>query len=325
MDSFIELYQRANEHILKADNIAIITHINPDGDCIGSAAALQELIHRRGKNARIFNENGCPEYLRFLDCSNDIHTDGDRKIIYDLVIWVDCGSLDRAGKVSWVTENAGFMINIDHHATNTMYADINIVDETAAATGVMIYDMYKACGEKITKYVAELLYMAIATDTGNFSYTNADKRAHNAVGDLIEAGVDVADLSLKLFRLTTYNRLKLMALSLDTINMYCDGKIAVMKVTKAMFAETGTDSSDCETFISFARDIKGVEIAALLRDTTDGKLVKVSLRSTGNVDVSKIAESFGGGGHFSAAGCSIEGKIPEIEKILAEKLSKEIL
>ncbi len=325
MSSLTELYLQAKERIIEADNIAIITHINPDGDCIGSAAALRELIRRWGKDASIFNENGCPQHFDFLDCRDDIYMDGDRSDQYDLVIWVDCGNSDRAGKVFWVTESARYMINIDHHATNTMYADINIVDGDAAATGILIYDFFVACNEALTKCIASMLYMAIATDTGNFGYSNVDKRTHIVVGELIELGVEVAELSQKLFRQTTYNRLKLMSVALDTLKMYCDGKIAVMNVTKAMYAKTETDSSDSELLVSYARDIKGVEVAAVLRDTTDGKLVKVSLRSNGNVDVSRIAESFGGGGHFAAAGFSLEGKIPEVEQILIDKLSKEIL
>lgn len=324
MESFNELYLLAKEKIINADNIAIITHINPDGDCIGSAAALRELILSFGKDASIYNENGCPASLGFIEDCKSVCTCSAPDTKYDLVIWVDCGSLDRAGKVAWVFNSCKYMINIDHHSTNTMFADINIVDGKASATGLLIYDFFVACSAEITKHTAELLYMAIATDTGNFSYASTDKRTHMVAGELIEKGIDVSGISQKLFRATTYNRLKLMQLALGTLKMYCDGKVAVMNVTKAMFAETGTDSSDSEGFIGYARDIGGVEVAALLRDTTDGKLVKVSLRSNSYTDVSKIAEELGGGGHFYAAGFSMEGKIPDVEKILIERISKVI-
>ena len=325
MESFDELYLCAKEKIIGADNIAVVTHINPDGDCMGSAAALKELIKNLGKDADIYNENGCPAYLEFAQDCKAVSTCTDSDSKYDLVICVDCGSVDRAGKVSWVLDSCKFMINIDHHATNTMFADINIVDPSASATGLLIYDFFVACSIEITKRTAELLYTAVATDTGNFSYANTDKRTHIVAGELVDKGIDVAELSRRLFRATTYNRLKLTQLALGTLTMYCNGKVAVMNVTKAMFSATGTDSSDSEGFVGYARDIDGVEVAAMLRDTTDGKLVKVSLRSNSNVDVSKIAEDLGGGGHFNAAGFSMEGKIPDVEKILIEKIAKVIL
>lgn len=325
MDSFNELYLQAKEKIISAEKIAIITHINPDGDCIGSAAALKELIKGWGKNADIYNENGCPAYLCITKEYTSVSTSSEADVNYDLVIWVDCGSIDRAGKISYVVDACKYMINIDHHATNTGFADINIVDPSASATGLLIYDFFVACGVEITKYTAELLYMAISTDTGNFSYANTDKRTHIVAGELLEKGIDVADISRRLFRATTYNRLKLTQLALDTLTLYCGGKVATINVTKAMFAATGTDSSDSEAFVGYARDINGVEVAAMLRDTTDGKLVKVSLRSNSDVDVSKIAEEFGGGGHFNAAGFSMEGKIPDVEKLLIERISKVIL
>lgn len=203
-------------------------------------------------------------------------------------------ALTELGKLHGFNENADFIINIDHHSTNTMFGDINIVDGNATATGILIYDMFQVCGIEMSKHTAELIYMAIATDSGNFSYANTDKKCHNIAGELIEKGIDVTDLSQRLFRLTTYNRLKLMSLAFDTLDMYCNGKVAVITVSKAMFTATGTDSSDSESFVSFIRDIKGVEIAAVLRDTTDGKLVKVSLRSNSTIDVSLIAKNMGG-------------------------------
>lgn len=323
MNDFTDLYLAARDKILAADNIAVITHINPDGDCTGSALALRELIKTLGKDADIYNENGCPSFMDFL-CGDAVFNKyvKDDGIVYDLNIFIDCGGKDRAGKVDWVCDDCGFTINIDHHGTNPMYGDINIVDGNSSATGVLIYDFYKACGLEITKYTAELIYVALMMDTGNFSYSNTDKKTHIIAGELLEYGVDTAMLTQKIFRSTTYNRLKLTARAFETLKLYCGGKIAVINVTKAMYSETGTDSSDSEGFVGTVRDIEGVEIAVLLRDTTDGKLVKVSFRSNNDIDVSKIAEEFGGGGHFNAAGCSIEGKIPYAEELVVKRLSE---
>ncbi len=324
MNSFNEQFLTARSKILAAKNIGIITHINPDGDCIGSSLALSELIKTLGKSADVFNERKIPDDFKFITGNDDfINFAEPNGTKYDLVIFVDCGNTDRAGTVSWVYESADFIINIDHHETNTMFGDINIVDPTAAATAILIYQMFKMYEIPLNMHVAELIYMAIITDTGNFSFSNANKQTHLIAGELVEFGVDVASLTQKLFRETTYNRLKLKALALDSLRSYFDGRVAVIKVTKAMFAETGTDSSDSEDVVGMIRDIRGVHIAALLRDTTDGKLVKVSFRSNGAVDVAAIAEEYAGGGHKNAAGCSIEGTVPEVEKILIERLSRE--
>lgn len=323
MNDFTDLYLAARGKILAADNIAIITHINPDGDCTGSALALRELIKALGKDADIYNENGCPSFMDFL-CGDAVFNKYNKgaDITYDLNIFIDCGGKDRAGKADWVCENCQCTVNIDHHATNPMYGDINIVNGNSSATGILIYDFYNACGLKMTKYTAELIYVALMMDTGNFSYSNTDKKTHIVAGELLEYGVDTAMLTQKIFRMTTYNRLKLTAKAFDTLKLYCDGKIAVINVTKAMYNETGTDSADSESFVGTVRDIAGVEIAVLLRDTTDGKLVKVSFRSNNDIDVSKIAEEFGGGGHFNAAGCSIEGNIPYVEETVIKRLSE---
>ena len=318
------LYQATLEQIKVANNIAIITHINPDGDCTCSALALRELIKAMGKDAHLYNEQGCPSFLEFMagDAQFNPYTE-ETAPEYDLVIFVDCGGRDRAGKVEWVCNHANKIINIDHHSTNPMFGDINIVDGDACATGVMIYEMYQSLGLELNKNIASFLYVAIMMDTGNFSYSNADKRAHYVAGELLDYGVEVSTLCQK-FRTTSYNKLKLTALAYETLKLYENGKIAVINVTKAMYNQTGTTSEDSESFVGTIRDIKGVQVAVLLRDTTDGKLVKVSLRSNNSVDVSKIAQFYGGGGHFAAAGCSIEGKIPQVEEMVVNKVSEYI-
>ncbi len=323
MNDFTNLYSAAKEKILSAENIAIITHINPDGDCTGSALALRELIKALGKSADIYNEQGCPAFLEFLcgDAVFNKYTVED-DVDYDLVIYIDCGGKDRAGKVEWVSNKAKSIINIDHHSTNPMFGDINIVSGDACAAGILVYDFFGACNIKITSHIAQLIYVAIMMDSGNFSYSNTDKKTHDVAGELLTYGVDVAMLSQRIFRITTYNRLKLTAKAFETLNMYANGKIGVITVSKAMYSETGTTSEDSEGFVGTVRDIEGVQVAVLLRDTTDGKLVKVSLRSNTDLDVSKIATEFGGGGHAAAAGFSIEGKIPDAEKIVVKRLTE---
>ena len=318
------LFQAVLSEIMIANNIAIITHINPDGDCTCSALAIRELIKATGKDAHLYNEQGCPSFLEFMagDAVFNPYTE-ETAPKYDLVIFIDCGGRDRAGKVEWVCNNARRIINIDHHSTNPMFGDINIVDGDACAAGIIVYEMYKSLSFELNSNIASLLYVAIMMDTGHFSYSNVDKRAHYAAGELLEYGVEVSALCQK-FRTTSYNKLKLTALAYDSLKLYADGKIAVINVTKDMYNQTGTTSEDSESFVGTIRDIKGVDVAILLRDTTDGKLVKVSLRSNNKVDVSQIAQYYGGGGHFAAAGCSIEGKIPEVEELIVKKVSEYI-
>lgn len=325
MTKFDNEFQSVKEKILAAENIAVMTHVNPDGDCLGSGLALVGLINKLGKKATLFNEQGNTEYFRFLISDEEIdktpECDGRK---FDLVIFTDCGDDTRCGKVIWATENADFIINIDHHQTNTMFGGINIVEGTAAATGMIIYYMYRSLGIDIDKHTAELLYMAIATDSGNFSYSSTTKETHYVGGELLECGVDIAYLSQMLFRSTSFNKLKLMSLAFDTLHIYSNGKIAVMQTTREMFDKTGTSTEDSEGLVSYVRDIKGVLVAAFIRDTNEKDVVKVSFRSNGHIDVSKIASVLGGGGHVNAAGCSLKGEIPEVEKIIVDLMSKEI-
>lgn len=318
--------QAVIQRALSASKIAIITHMNPDGDGICSARAVQVLLRTFGKDSCLFNEFGCPENLRFLLENTPVFTENEPGAEgYDLVLTIDCGSEDRAGRVGWLLKQAEYVINIDHHATNTQFGDLNYVDADAAATGLLVYDMYQVLGVEITKEVAELLYAAISTDTGNFSYSNTDKRVHTVIGDLIERGADVAKLSFKLFRESTWNRLQLTREVLSTARTYSDGKIATMCVTAKMMKETGTDSSDTEDCINYIRDIAGVQVAVVLKETENEGTIKVSFRSNVAIDVGKIAQEFGGGGHYAAAGCSIQASIEEAEEAVVARVQRALL
>ena len=205
--------------------------------------------------------------------------------------------------------------NIDHHVSNTFYAKVNVVDEDAAATGEIVYHLISLLGIKPNKIIAEALYTAIVSDTGRFSFSNTRPKTHRIVANLIEWGVDVVKLSNLLFNNHSLEWVRLLGQAINSLEIYHDGKVAIMHITKEMMDRTGTTEEHSTGIIQYAKDITGVELAALLREV-DASTVKVSLRSQSIIDVSLLAQEFGGGGHKRAAGCTINLPLIQAQKNL---------
>lgn len=294
-------------------SIALISHIMPDGDTIGSALALSMHLRSAGKTVALYCEQPVPPAYRFLSGWEAFRQPGawdPEKERYPLVIAVDCSDLERLGTCLPIYEAAERTVNIDHHISNEQYADMNIVDGTAAAVGELIYSLIRASNGAIDKPMAEALYTAISLDTGNFSYSNTTSSTHHIAAELVGLGIDVYAINTILFRTHSLGRTRLLALVLDTLTMYRDGTVAALTATDDMIEQSGADESETEGMINFAREIDTVEVGILFRVRAGGK-VKVSFRSKEYVDVSRLAQSFGGGGHTRASGCTIEGTLEE--------------
>lgn len=303
-------------------SIALISHIMPDGDTIGSALALAMHLKASGKEVALFCEHTVPPAYCFLSMSEAFRQPGSwdaEREHYPLVIAVDCSDLTRLGACLPVCEKAECTVNIDHHISNEHFAEINLVDDTAAAVGEMIFSLIRAANGTITRPMAEALYAAISLDTGNFSYSNTTSTSHRIAAELLDCGIDVYAINNILFRTHTIGRTRLLTLVLATLEMYRDNTIAAMTVTDEMIEQSGADESETEGMINFAREINTVEVGLLFRVRTGGK-VKVSFRSKERIDVSMLAQAFGGGGHTRAAGCTIEGTLEETKKQVFDRL-----
>ena len=311
-----ELFKNAWEKIESAENIVLISHINPDGDALGSSLSLYSVLKKMKKNVKVFNATKpLPMYLDFLPNFDKVTNQLPKNI--DLMISFDCGSFDRLG----IEEKPNFLINIDHHISNTNYGDINIIDPKAASTSQVVYNLLKTNNVEIDKDCAVCLYTALVTDTGSFQYESVNDKVFEFAADMVRCGVEPEYVAKMLFQRDRLSRLRLLAKAYDTIELCCDGKVAFVEVTKEMMEITGAIKEDTDTIVNSVRAIASVEVACLLREEDEG--IKISLRSKNYVDVSKIAIKYGGGGHIRAAGATInEFDFEKVKKMLKEDLKK---
>lgn len=302
-------------------NVLIFTHIAPDGDAIGSAFALSNALKKMGKNSYcVFGKDFSKKYsfLKGDYIINKCHFDADT------IISVDCGDKKRISGVELI--NQDITINIDHHITNDFFAKINYVCKNAAATGEVIYEIIKALEVTIDKDIAECLYCAIVSDTGGFRFANTTQKTHLISAELINCGINQADINRQIFEMNSINKLMVMAKVIEGIELICGGKAAVSYLSKDIFDKYFLEEADIDGFTSIPRSIEGVYIGAFIRQKSDSE-IKVGLRSNGNYDVSQIAMKFGGGGHKNASGFTYSKSLDELKNelfpIITDFVSKE--
>lgn len=302
--------------------IAILPHTESDGDCLGSSLAFMLAIKQIGKDAKILVEEAIPKSYSSLPYANDIQIYQGETDKYDLIVALDVGDLDRLGKRLRVFKNVPNTINIDHHITNTKYAKLNLIDEKASSVGEVLYELlFKMMRLKIDKSIAECLYVSIATDTGGFRYSNTSAITHMIVSNLLETNIDVADISNRIFNTTTHKKLKITACSIENLELYESGKLAVIAIVDSVFKELDAKDEDSEGIVNIGRSIEGVEVSMLLKER-ENNLIKVSLRSKNYFDCASFSSIFSGGGHIRAAGFVINGEINVIKKMLIVKIKE---
>lgn len=316
--------QKIIKTINKHKSFLIITHVNPDGDALGSQLALARVLRQLGKKVYMLAESPLPYMYKFLPDVNKIKTNFktfNKK--FDVVIILDCTNISRVGKLKKLIKEQ-IKITIDHHPGDGHYMGTLFKDTTYAATCEMIYKLFEKMKAKIDDKTSALLYAGIATDTGFFRYSNTTPRTHKIASSLIELGAEPVHLMSQLYESESIKRLRLLGLSLLTLKLHKNGKIASMKVTSQMYRRTNTGPQYTEEFANFPRSIKGVLIAILLKSDKKKDIVKISLRSKHKVNVDKIARIFGGGGHPQASGCTLKGNIDEVEKKVVKIIKKFI-
>ncbi len=310
--------------IKKFDKFLITGHINPEGDAIGSQVAAAFLLKKLGKETVILDDNPVPKILQFIKGTEDVLKEMPHDFNYQAVIVLDSPDLTRIGRVNDYIKKDSVIINIDHHISNINFGKFNWVEPETSSAGEMVYDLFKAFKAKIDLDDAIALYAAIMTDTGSFRYSNTSSKTHKIAAELIDIGVKPYEMHTKIYETSSIQDTNLLGEALQTMKISDDGKIAWLWVTKEMLKKTKASLEGTEGIINFARSIDGVEIAILFRETgTEGR-VKVSFRSKGNVDVNKLAGAFSGGGHPTASGCTVFGKMEEVEKKVLDK-AKEVI
>ena len=319
----MDLYDTIIHEIEKAPGVTLFIHKSPDGDALGSALALFMALESQGIDARIYCWDEVPYFYRFLP-RWELVTQVKRQedvFFYPISVGIDASDLGRLPFLQG--RPPGLVINIDHHPTNTRWGDLNLVEPKASATGEIVFRLLERWGVPITRDMATCLYTAIFTDTGGYRFANTTALSLLYGSRLVEMGVSPYQVATHVYESYSPGRIRLLGLTLNTLTLACEGRLAWVVVTRAMLEETGTGPEDTEEFVNFPKSIKGVEVALLFRETEAG--VKVSFRSKGRVNVAAIASSLGGGGHEAAAGCdlscSVEEAVKQVVPLVEEALA----
>jgi len=326
-------FKKAVDLINNSVNVLLTAHTKPDGDACGCIVAMSNVLQSMGKKSGALMLSQMPDWYDFLfaqkppvlgeDIDLSQLTDGSFGE-FDLIIIVDTNSLSQLPKFDRYLKQIDKPVLIfDHHATADGLGNVELVDSGAAATGLIVYDLIKYAGWQITETIAEALFVAVATDTGWFQFSNTDSRVHRACSGLIDAGAKPIEIYHNLYQNFSYARFKLTVAMLNTLQLHLDGRFAIQHISQRDFEQTGATLKDTENLINECRRISTVETAVLLVELEDGR-IRCSLRNTGGIDVSEIAAKFGGGGHTMAAGTFLPGPLEEAKKTILKEVTEKI-
>jgi len=307
------------ELIEKKDRFAITSHVRPDGDSLGSSLGLFWLLKALNKDVEVIMRDSAPHSYQRLPGANTIRVTPAIDRPYDAVFVIECSDIDRPG----INLESQVVVNIDHHSTTELFGTINWIDSTASAVGEMIYNLCKATGVRVTKEIAECVYTALLTDTGSFHYSNTTERTFKIASELVRTGVKPAKTAEAIFGSYQWPKIELLSHVLATAKRDETGHVAWMWQTIAMQEQTKASEEDADGFVNYPLAVGEVEATALFKETSPG-VYRTSLRSKGDVNVAKIAEQFGGGGHRNAAGCTLKGSSEEIEDRLVPLLQDAV-
>lgn len=313
--SFAEIGRTLRDH----NTIAILSHVRPDGDALGSALALGLSLRQLGKNVHIWNEEGMLEKYSFLPRGELMAKPPSEPQDVDLAVALDTAIQNRLGSAGQAIRSAKLWINIDHHVSNPGYGDLVYIDPTAPATGQILFELIKSENLPLDPDIAENLFVAISTDTGSFQYPNTTARTFQIAGELVQVGLNIGEIGQKTYENYPRRRIELLRELLRTMQFEADERVASFALDLKTASELGVIPEDNEGLIDHLRAIRGVIVAVFFEELADGK-VRVSMRSkTEAVDVCAICEKFGGGGHKLAAGARIRGTLAEVrERVLKE-------
>jgi phosphoesterase RecJ-like protein len=326
-------FRKAVELINSSTEVLLTSHTRPDGDACGSVRAMRDSLTHLGKKAQVLFLSPLASWYEFLFdpkapiLGNDITKDQLHAGHFhdcDLVIIIDTNSYVQLPDFDQWLKNAGKkVLVIDHHVTGDALGDVEIIDTTAAATGEIVLDLVKYAGWPLTPPIAEALFVALSTDTGWFRFGNADSRIFHCAAELIDAGARPNLLYGKMYQNFSPQRMKLMIRMLERLELHFDGRVATQCIMRSDFDETGATGPDTESLIDECQRLTSVEVAALFVELADGGF-RCSLRSKTDVDVRKIAQTYGGGGHKVAAGVNLPGPFDKAKQIVLTALAKQL-
>lgn len=313
------------EVIREAGSVAICSHVNPDGDTVGSALAMRLALLKLGKEVAVFCQDKVPDNLMFLAGAAEIRKpaeNGNRR--YDLLLTVDISDEKRMGDCAALRKYCGRVAQIDHHPTNPEFAEVNSVDGDAAATCLLILEQIRTLGVSPDREMAMCLYAGISTDTGNFAFSCTSAEAFRAMTELMALDLPLAEMNRTLFREKPVAQLRLLSRTIESLRFFANGKLAVMKLRMKDFEECGALEEHSDTMVNYGLDTPGTRMAVLARETSQPGKIKFSLRAVAPDTVDDIASAFGGGGHAQAAGISRSGELDEELAAVVAAMEKKL-
>ena len=316
LNEVVEVFGNNNSFI-------ILTHINPDHDAVASCLAFEALTRKYGKKSLILMDMPLTGLLSKIKGAERICYDFNMISAnsVDIIVTLDCAEETRVGALQGWRDFGKTVVNIDHHASNGMFGDINLVDGSASSTGEVLWSALRSTNFSINEEIATYLYISIVSDTGFFKFENTTEKTFLYASELVKLGAKPWHIARMLASGYGIERLNLLKKALDNITIYNNGSLAVMFIAENMMLETGTNRSDTEFFVEYPRGLDGVKVGALVREERKG-LYSVSLRSNSEVDVSAVAGFFGGGGHMKASAFRLEGSLDELMEKLISKCAE---
>lgn len=286
----------------------ITAHVRPDGDSLGSSLALYWILKALDKDPVVIMRDRVPHSYRTLPGADDVVVMPAITEDFDGAFVIECSDIDRPGLIGLEDQH---VINIDHHSTTALFGDINWIDSTASAVGEMIYNLCKALGVTPTKEIATCTYTALVTDTGSFQFSNTTERTFKIASELVRRGVEPSQVAQALYYSYPFSKIKLLGLALSTLERDQSGQIAWIRVTNEAMHDADACEDDADGIVNYALSIGEVKAVAFFKELEPG-LWRISLRSKNRINVAKVAEQFGGGGHKNASGCAVAGEYDQV-------------
>jgi phosphoesterase RecJ-like protein len=312
--------QEIVEALQLGQRFVVLTHIHPDGDAIGSQLAMQLLLKGMGKEHVVcVGEEGAPAIYRWMPGALEIIHPDTLTAPYDTIVIVDVSQKDRIGLGQGLIKQGVRVIIVDHHLERKPFGDVNFIDPSYAATGEIMVELFEISGVSLGPEAAVCAYVALATDTGGFRFENTTPRSHRMAAACVEKGVKVAEVSGLIFETMPLPKFRLLNRILPRVTLAVSGKVAHTKVTRQDLAEVGAKTEDIDGLITFARNIAGVRVAVLLRESDNG-VTKVSMRARSGFNAAEFLKQYGGGGHAGAAGATLSMSLDDAESAILNAL-----
>lgn len=306
-----------------AESVAIVCHISPDGDTVGSALAMRLGLLEKGRTVHLYCQDKIPDILRFLPGAEGFRMPEEADQVYDLLLCMDVSDEKRMGRCSALMAQAKRTALIDHHGTNTLFCQENAVDGGAPANCLIIYELLQRMGCAVTADIALCLAVGLSTDTGHLVYNSTTPEAYRVMGELVEAGAPIAEAYRRLYRERPPRQVALLAKALESLTFHHEGKITSIRLTQKDFADCGALSEDAEIIVNYGLDVLGVRMCVFAREQADGS-IKLSLRAVAPYKVSGVAQHFGGGGHAQAAGATVQLSLDEAIARVVARMQEEL-